>query len=175
MITFTGHPLEDSQESETLAGGYINAWIDAQSESEGLTRARRLIEECAWIVDSVESVAYLCRLDYRDGDEGLEYFDQAIIDGEVLVFHTWPHEKRTLPRHETELLLGELCTKLGFCLPPLAYEQFTNKPPIDINEFTDAVFFAEGLVPSRADRHLYRQVRAMVADAFARNGEDDET
>jgi hypothetical protein len=32
--------------------------------------------------------------------------------------------------------------------------------------FTDAVFTAEGLPPETADRHLYRQVRDMVAAAF---------
>jgi hypothetical protein len=32
--------------------------------------------------------------------------------------------------------------------------------------FTDAVFSAEGLPPETADRHLYRQVRDLVAAAF---------
>jgi hypothetical protein len=56
------------------------------------------------------------RSDYREGDEGLRYFDQALIDGAVLVFHTWPHKQKTLSAHETEALLDELCVTLGFCL-----------------------------------------------------------
>jgi hypothetical protein len=72
-----------------------------------------------------------------------------------------------LSAHETRVLLDKLCIALGFCLPPTAYDALTEKPSSDINEFTNAVFIAEGFLdPSTADRHLYRQVRAMVTQAF---------
>ena len=65
------------------------------------------------------------------------------------------------------MLLDKLCIKLGFCLPPNAYDALIENPPTDVNGFTNAVFVAEGFLdPSIADRHLYRQVRAMVAEAF---------
>ena len=75
-----------------------------------------------------------------------------------------------LSPHETEVLLDKLCVTLGFCLPPNAYEALKENPPADITRFTDAVFVAEGFTdPATADRHLYRRVRAMVAEAFGRS------
>jgi hypothetical protein len=68
---------------------------------------------------------------------------------------------------DTARLLEALCVKLGFCLPPEERRRLQNEPPGDVKEFTDAVFAAEGLNPDLADRHLYRQVRTMVQEAFA--------
>ncbi len=72
------------------------------------------------------------------------------------------------PLHPAEVtaLLSRLCGKLGFCLPPADCERLRRAPPDTISSFTDAVFTAEGLAQDTADRHLYRQVRAMVAEAF---------
>ena len=78
-----------------------------------------------------------------------------------------------LSAHETKVLLDKLCRRWGFCLPPDAYDDLTEKPPSDVNEFTNAVFIAEGFLdPSTADRHLYRKVRAMVTEAFRQSEEE---
>ena len=78
-------------------------------------------------------------------------------------------------KHETEILLNRLCRELGFCLPPEAYDNLKAKPPVSINEFTDAVFVAEGFGdPSTADRHLYRQVRATVSEALRKSEEAND-
>jgi hypothetical protein len=71
---------------------------------------------------------------------------------------------------EADRLLNDLCVKLGFCLPPADQLRITQHPPRDVRAFTDAVFLAEGLDVELADRHLYRQVRDMVAEAFERSG-----
>lgn len=76
-----------------------------------------------------------------------------------------------LTRKEAAALLSVLCTRLGFCLPSDAEERLTAAPPPDVRLFTAAVFIAEGLDPSTADRKLYRQVKAVVADAFRRSDE----
>ncbi len=74
-------------------------------------------------------------------------------------------------RH-TRQLLNDLCVELGFCLPRADVERLAAAPPTDVLAFTDAVFSAEGLSPQTADRHLYRQVRDMVAAAFRRSDAD---
>jgi hypothetical protein len=71
-----------------------------------------------------------------------------------------------LSRREVEVLLSKLCIDLGFCLPPDDQKRLAEQPPVDAHAFTDAVFSAEGLDPTTADRHLYRQVRDMVLEAF---------
>jgi hypothetical protein len=72
---------------------------------------------------------------------------------------------------EADSLLATLCSSLGFCLPPRARTLLTENPPVDVDRFTDAVFVGEGLDPSTANRQLYRQVRAIVAEAFRLSGE----
>ena len=71
---------------------------------------------------------------------------------------------------ETELhqLLDRLCVQLGFCLPPAEQARLAQDPPGSAEEFTAAVFAAEGLDPGTADRHLYRQVEHMVRETFRR-------
>ena len=63
-------------------------------------------------------------------------------------------------------LLDRLCVELGFCLPPNDREILAETAPTEVTAFVDAVFRAEGLDPSTADRHLWRQVRGVVNEAF---------
>lgn len=71
-----------------------------------------------------------------------------------------------LNEKELECLQNRLCVRLGFCLPPDDIVRLRADPTEEVLAFTDAVFAAEGLDPATADRHLYRQVRDMIADAF---------
>jgi hypothetical protein len=80
-----------------------------------------------------------------------------------------------LSTQEASALLALLCTRLGFCLPPAAEKRLTEHPPADVLEFTAAVFIAEGLDPSTADRRVYRQVRAVVSEAFRRSQDAHRT
>jgi hypothetical protein len=74
-----------------------------------------------------------------------------------------------LSAREVQSLLGRLCADLGFCLPPDAQERLQQAPPATADDFTLAVFLAEGLDPSTADRTLYRKVQAAIAAAFRRS------
>jgi hypothetical protein len=74
-----------------------------------------------------------------------------------------------LSKGQAESLLHDLCVKLGFCLPPHERDRLASEPPANFTAFTRAVFVAEGLDPSTADRVLYRQVEAMVGAAFGRS------
>ena len=71
-------------------------------------------------------------------------------------------------RSSTELLLDRLCTELGFCLPPAERARLVASPPTTVEDFTKAVFIAEGLDPELADKHLYRQVRDRIVDHLKR-------
>lgn len=72
---------------------------------------------------------------------------------------------------EVEFLLSKLCVDLGFCLPADEWVRFQENPPNEINVFTDAIFIAEGLNPQYAERKLYRQVQAVIAEAFQKHDE----
>jgi hypothetical protein len=75
-------------------------------------------------------------------------------------------EERTLTQSQVTSLLKNLCIDLGFCLPTKVAETLEWNPPRTVEEFTRAVFRAEGLDPALADRKLYDQVRRVVAGAF---------
>jgi hypothetical protein len=75
-------------------------------------------------------------------------------------------EERVLTESQVISLLKNLCIDLGICLNADVAETLEANPPRTIDAFTRAVFRAEGLDPSLADRRLYDQVRTAVALAF---------
>lgn len=75
-------------------------------------------------------------------------------------------------RTEVERLLDQLCTELGFCLPPSEYARLQSLLPLSIDAFTDQVFIAEGLEP-QVKTELRRQVRERVARRFAETVDND--
>jgi hypothetical protein len=66
-----------------------------------------------------------------------------------------------------ETLLSELCTVLGYCLPPDDHARLLQMPADDVGGFTRAVFEAEGL-EEPYDESEWRNVSGLVASHFAR-------
>jgi hypothetical protein len=62
---------------------------------------------------------------------------------------------------QVQLLLDELCTKLGFCLSNCAQTRLRTSPPSDVDTFVSAVFESGGLDP-RLNKTLRRQVRETI-------------
>jgi hypothetical protein len=77
---------------EPVGGAYINVLTTAPTEKEALEVASHEVVEAGWRLSSIDSVAWVTRADYADDATGLEYFEQALIDGIVLVIHTYPPE-----------------------------------------------------------------------------------
>jgi hypothetical protein len=69
-------------------------------------------------------------------------------------------------------LLCELCLDLGFCLPPSEQTRLAVERPSSADELTDAIFAAEGLDPTLANRTLWKKVRDRVPTYFG-DGNDD--
>ncbi len=63
-------------------------------------------------------------------------------------------------------LLDELCAELGFCLPSRARAQLLQSPPTDPDEFTNAVFAAEGMDP-RLFPHLRSELAIRVQSGLS--------
>ena len=60
-----------------------------------------------------------------------------------------------------QLLLDELCVKLGFCLALSEQQRLRALPVSDVDKFTDAVLEAEGVDP-RVNKQLRRTVRDTI-------------
>ena len=70
---------------------------------------------------------------------------------------------------QIEQLLSRLCVELGFCLEPQKENRIKSDPPSTIEEFTAAVFLAEGLDPSEVVPSLHRAVRELVRREITQN------
>ena len=92
LITIRVRPDQGSPEHTDSGGAYVNAFVDRSSQTEAIETAERGLEEAGWLVDEIGEISLVARADYSGDDENLQYFDQALVDGEVLIFHTWPNE-----------------------------------------------------------------------------------
>jgi hypothetical protein len=78
-------------------------------------------------------------------------------------------EEGFITPQEAERVLGILCTKYGFCLPPLWHARLRDCPPRSVAKFTDTVFHAEGLDPIAADSAMYKAMATEVRLGFERS------
>ena len=63
-------------------------------------------------------------------------------------------------------LLGELCTKFGFCLKPAEYELMRSMATDDLDQWTTQLFISEG-IGEYPDKHLWREIRRYVERRLA--------
>ncbi len=76
---------------EDPEGAYVNCWIEAADLGEAVCRALAEIARAGWEPEAIRHGAIITREDYAgDDDDGLEYFEQALIDKAVCVFYTYP-------------------------------------------------------------------------------------
>jgi hypothetical protein len=92
FFTFLATPTPDAEEFTTSAGAYVDCWIQDEDRDAAQARAADLIDDYGWEVEDLEGEAVVTSADYEAGDENKEFYEQALVEGEVLVFHTWPHE-----------------------------------------------------------------------------------
>jgi len=87
---FHAKPQETNPEATEHGGAYVNCWIDRPNLTEAERAARELIAQDGWVADKLDEARKVTSSYYGDNPEGRQYFDQALIDREVLVFHTYP-------------------------------------------------------------------------------------
>ena len=92
VVTVDALPSPGSEEFELYGGATINVFTTSKSEAEALSTASREVSEAGWVLTVVDGVHWVTRNDYDEDDTGLEYFEQALIDGVVMVLHTYPPE-----------------------------------------------------------------------------------
>ena len=85
-------PKPGSKNASKFGGAFINSWIRRPSEAEALERIKTYLERNDWIVSSIKESNLVSRDFYKLDGEGIEYFEQAMQDGECFVIHTWPLE-----------------------------------------------------------------------------------
>ena len=81
---------EEFDHDEVYGGASVGCWIKNQTEKNAYLIAKVWIEENGWRIICLDEQYPISEEDYSDKPEGREYFEQALIDGEVFVFHTFP-------------------------------------------------------------------------------------
>ena len=83
-------PLPGTDTFAEYGGATINVYSTEDSEDGALVVAAREVAEAGWQIRSIENSFVLTREDLAETPDGLEYFEQALIDGIVLVIQTYP-------------------------------------------------------------------------------------
>ena len=90
FLAFEVFPLDSNRKSSDRGGAFVNCWINIRDQEKAEIQARKEIYKAGWHVISLNKVKTVNRKYFNDNKESLEYYEQAKIDGECYVFHTWP-------------------------------------------------------------------------------------
>ncbi len=86
FVAFLARPKVLEVDGQT--GAYVNCWIKSTSAKSAQFQAETGLRESGWYVETIEQSASAVEV-RPETESGAEFYDQAKIDGEVYVFHTW--------------------------------------------------------------------------------------
>jgi hypothetical protein len=78
--------LEEHENPPNSSEAYASAWINDPNRESALEKATTLIQENGWNMVNIVEDYPISREDYSLKTEGLDYYDQAVVDGKVVVF-----------------------------------------------------------------------------------------
>jgi hypothetical protein len=81
-------PKQTHPKHAEYAGAMICCWIQRETQADAESVARGLIGDKDWRITKMEHAGLITR--ETQSSEGMQYFEQAEIDREVFVIHTWP-------------------------------------------------------------------------------------
>jgi len=90
LFTFLVAPTPDAKEYLDTGGAYVDCWIQGDDRAAAEERAQELIREYGWAVEALEEGSVVTSQDYLEDEENREFYEQALVEREVLVFNTWP-------------------------------------------------------------------------------------
>lgn len=88
---------DDFVHSERHGGAAVGCWIKNQTEENAYLIAKGIIEKNGWKVLRLDEQYPISEEDYDNKSAGREYFELALIDEEVFVFHTFPENEQGEP------------------------------------------------------------------------------
>ena len=90
FFRFKVRPKQTHLKRTEYAGAMVNCWVlrDTQGQAEAV--ARGWIGDEDWRITAVEDAMLMTKEKQAEFPDGIRYFEQAEIDKEVFIFHTWP-------------------------------------------------------------------------------------
>jgi hypothetical protein len=102
FFTFLATPTPDAKEFADTAGAYVHCWIQEEERAEAEQRASGLIHDYGWSVEALEEGSTVTGDTYSEEDEDREFYEEALMEGAVLVFNTWPRDEEGTADGEEE-------------------------------------------------------------------------
>jgi len=85
---FEAQPKPTNPEFGKYAGATVSYWIQRETQAEAAAVAHGWIGDEDWRITAMEYAALITK--ETQLPDGMRYFEQAKIDGEVFVFYTFP-------------------------------------------------------------------------------------
>ncbi|QIL21091.1 hypothetical protein [Thermomonas sp. HDW16] len=75
-----------------FGGAYINVYTTELNIRNAIDIAEKEVVEAGWRIERVVSAALNNAADFDGEESGLQYYEQALLDGTVVVVHIFPPE-----------------------------------------------------------------------------------
>ncbi len=90
FIRYECRPLKKHPDYDQIGDGSVNCWIRVRSFAEAKELAEKDIRSQHWKILELEEIWKIPSGHFQTESDGRQYFEQALIDREVFVFHTCP-------------------------------------------------------------------------------------
>lgn len=89
VVSFESLPSSEAAVASGASGAIINVFVSGHIVSRAIEIAHQEVDSAGWKVVNTESITEVTRKSYAANDSGLAYYEQSLLDGVVLVIHTW--------------------------------------------------------------------------------------
>jgi hypothetical protein len=90
-------PIKGNSAREKYGGAQVACWINVKNIKTARQKAVAMIQGYDWKIRKRIEEHFLTR-EKAEQSTGLQYYEQALTDTEVLVFYTYPKKKKTLKK-----------------------------------------------------------------------------
>ena len=103
LLMYIAHPAPGSDDFGRMGGAFVVCLLDIEDKTEAHRRAIERIEARGWRAHSLEAAERVTREDVDI--ERRPYFDQALVEKEVVLFYSWAIDaadsESPAPAHES--------------------------------------------------------------------------
>lgn len=79
--------ITKSSLQQGLQVAFGSCWVNSDDGVESRSRAEKMIVGQGWSIAAMLDCRAITRRSYHPSDENLQFFEQALVDGEVLVIY----------------------------------------------------------------------------------------
>ncbi|MDT8990004.1 hypothetical protein RQP54_03940 [Curvibacter sp. APW13] len=82
-------PIQGAEIALEASGAYASIYVLAPNDDAAIDLAAREMTHAGWSPVAIPDVRTVNTESFTDDNDALKYFEQCLIDGVVVVLHTW--------------------------------------------------------------------------------------